>query len=59
LKCNLKIISGVNIKPIENFHSSAIIQLRYVGRDHLGAPATGIGDIHRAEAAQLLKDTFS
>ncbi|XP_060070880.1 2-oxoadipate dehydrogenase complex component E1-like [Ylistrum balloti] len=34
-------------------------KLRYVGRDHLGCPATGIGEVHRAEAQQLLLDTFS
>ena len=34
-------------------------KLRYVGRDHLGAPATGVGEIHRQENSQIIEDTFS
>lgn len=34
-------------------------KLRYVGRDHLGTPATGIGQIHQAEAKALLQQTFN
>lgn len=36
-----------------------IQQLRYVGRDHLGTPATGVGQIHQAEAKLLLQQTFN
>ncbi|XP_078315936.1 2-oxoadipate dehydrogenase complex component E1-like isoform X2 [Crassostrea virginica] len=34
-------------------------KLRYVGRDHLGTPATGVGQIHQAEAKLLLQQTFN
>ncbi|XP_061173979.1 2-oxoadipate dehydrogenase complex component E1-like [Saccostrea echinata] len=34
-------------------------KLRYAGRDHLGTPATGIGQIHQAEAKSILQQTFS
>ncbi|XP_048733031.1 2-oxoadipate dehydrogenase complex component E1-like [Ostrea edulis] len=34
-------------------------KLRYVGRDQLGTPAIGIGQIHQAEAKSLLQQTFS
>ncbi|KAK7480383.1 hypothetical protein BaRGS_00028430 [Batillaria attramentaria] len=33
-------------------------QLTYVGRGVLGAPATGIGEVHKIESQQLLDDTF-
>ncbi|XP_076441946.1 2-oxoadipate dehydrogenase complex component E1-like [Babylonia areolata] len=33
-------------------------QLKYVGRGVLGAPATGIGDVHKLESQKLLDDTF-
>ena len=39
--------------------SCFIQQLRYVGRDHLGTPATGVGQIHQAEAKLLLQQTFN
>ncbi|KAL3874391.1 hypothetical protein ACJMK2_037417 [Sinanodonta woodiana] len=34
-------------------------KLKYVGRDHLGMSAVGIGDIHKTEAEKLMKETFS
>ncbi|KAL8589860.1 hypothetical protein ACOMHN_020863 [Nucella lapillus] len=33
-------------------------QLKYVGRGVLGAPAVGIGDLHKVECQKLLDDTF-
>ncbi|WAR19416.1 DHTK1-like protein [Mya arenaria] len=34
-------------------------KLRYVGRDVLGLPAVGIGEIHKAEVDRLVSDLFS
>jgi hypothetical protein len=36
-----------------------VVQLRYVGRDVLGIPATGTGDIHEAEVKAIAKGVFS
>ncbi|PVD25710.1 hypothetical protein C0Q70_13370 [Pomacea canaliculata] len=33
-------------------------QLRYAGREVLGTPAVGIGDMHKSELQKLLEDTF-
>ncbi|XP_071161569.1 probable 2-oxoadipate dehydrogenase complex component E1 homolog [Mytilus edulis] len=41
------------------FNNLVGCQLRYVGRDHLGSPATGIGEVHRQESIQIIEDTFS
>ncbi|XP_052058807.1 2-oxoadipate dehydrogenase complex component E1-like isoform X2 [Mytilus californianus] len=41
------------------FNNLVGCKLRYVGRDHLGSPATGIGELHRQESIQIIEDTFS
>lgn len=41
------------------FNNLVGCKLRYVGRDHLGSPATGIGEVHRQESIQIIEDTFS
>ena len=34
-------------------------QLRYIGRDVLGLPAVGIGQIHKTQADKLVTDLFT
>ncbi|VDI60939.1 Hypothetical predicted protein [Mytilus galloprovincialis] len=41
------------------FNNLVGCQLRYVGRDHLGSPATCIGEVHRQESIQIIEDTFN
>ncbi|KAK3092434.1 hypothetical protein FSP39_002811 [Pinctada imbricata] len=41
------------------FENLVGVKLQYVGRDHLGTPAVGIGQIHQSEVKQLMIDSFS
>ncbi|VEL25195.1 unnamed protein product [Protopolystoma xenopodis] len=46
-----------------NFISTRIrnylgLHLDFAGRGELAVPAVGIGELHQAEAAQILQDTF-
>ncbi|XP_076065924.1 2-oxoadipate dehydrogenase complex component E1 [Oratosquilla oratoria] len=41
------------------FENLCSTKLKYVGRDSLGTPAVGIGQVHTQEARELLEKTFS
>lgn len=45
-------------RPIWNRLPPPTNQLRYAGRPELACPAVGIGQLHKQEIEQLLRDTF-
>ena len=41
------------------YNVTCLFQLRYVGRDVSGTPATGIGEIHQKETKQIIEAVFA